>query len=79
VTIVALGAFGGTLVGTLIASQSAHRRGACAALHMAAAHGFLDNRQQRVVMRALATAGNPDVEFFPGGFRAMQRACSPRA
>ena len=40
-------------------------------LHMAAAYGYLDERQQRVVMRTLATAINPDVDFFPGGDRAL--------
>jgi hypothetical protein len=37
---------------------------ACTALHMAAACGYLDERQQRVVMRTLATTINPNVDFF---------------
>jgi hypothetical protein len=42
---------------------------------MAAACGYLDERQQRVVMRTLATAINPDVDFFPDGYRALRDAC----
>jgi hypothetical protein len=42
---------------------------------MAAAHGYLDDRQQRVVMRALATAMNPEAHLFPGGYAAMRQAC----
>ncbi|NJO34828.1 MAG: hypothetical protein HC869_18610 [Rhodospirillales bacterium] len=59
-----------------MADRTAPRKGACAALHMAAAHGYLDERQQRVVMRALVTVINPDVESFPGGYRAMREACT---
>ena len=75
-TCLALGALGGSIVGATAANRSAHQTGACTALHMAAAHGYLDERQQRVVMRALATAINPDVDLFPGGYRAMREACS---
>ena len=72
----AAGAIGGLIVGASMADRTAHRKGACMALHMAAAHGYLDERQQRVVMRALVTAINPDVESFSGGYRAMRDACA---
>ena len=69
---IALGALGGSIVG----GSMAHQKGACADLHMASAYRYLDERQQRVVMRSLATAINPHVDFFPGGYRAMREACS---
>ena len=72
---IALGALGGLIVGGSMTSRAAHQKGACAALHMAAAYGYLDERQQRVVMRSVATALNPDVDSFPGGYRAMREAC----
>ena len=75
VSCVAVGALGGWIIGGSMTSRAAHQKGACAALHMAAAYGYLDERQQRVVMRALATAINPDVDFFPGGYRALRDAC----
>lgn len=55
------------------------QQGACAALHMAAAHGYLDERQQRVVMHALGTALNPQADLFPGGYRALRVACTEAA
>jgi hypothetical protein len=55
------------------------QQGACAALHMAATHGYLDERQQRVVMHALATALNPQADLFPGGYRALREACGAAA
>lgn len=72
---IAVGALGGWIVGGSMTSRAAHQKGACAALHMAAAYGYLDERQQRVVMRTLATAINPDVDFFPGGYRVLRDAC----
>jgi hypothetical protein len=72
----AAGAIGGLIVGASMTDGTAHRKGACVALHMAAAHGYVDERQQRVVMRALVTAINPDVESFSGGYRAMREACA---
>ena len=72
---IALGALGGSIIGGSMTSRAAHQKGACAALHMAAAYGYLDERQQRVVMRSVATALNPDVDSFPGGYRAMREAC----
>ena len=72
---IALGALGGSIVVGSMTSRAAHQKGACAALHMAAAYGYLDERQQRVVMRSVATALNPDVDSFPGGYRAMREAC----
>jgi len=72
----ALGALAGAIAGMSLSGGVAQHKGACAALHMAAARGYLDERQQRVVMRTLTTAINPDVELFPGGYRAMREACA---
>lgn len=75
VACLAVGAAGGLLIGASAANHSAHDKGACAALNMAAAYGYLDARQQRVVMRSLTTAVNPDVDSF-SGYRAVREACS---
>jgi hypothetical protein len=70
-----VGALAGSVAASSIAGRSPHQDGACIALRMAATYGYLDERQQRVVMRALATATNPDAHLFPGGYRAMRQAC----
>ena len=70
-----LAALAGLIVGWSMADRSAHRNGACIAVHMAAALGYLDEQQQRRVMHALVTAVNPEVDHFPGGHRAMRQAC----
>src|SRR5262245_36115342 len=69
------GALAGSVAASSMSGGSAHHDGACLALRMAAAHGYLDERQQRVVMRTLATALNPEAHLFPGGYDAMRRAC----
>lgn len=74
-TFLALGAFGGVVAGRVTANAAGHREGACIALNMAAALGYLDDRQRHAVMRILATAVNPDVDLFPGGRRAIAQAC----
>jgi len=74
-TFFALGAGAGLVAGRVTANAAGHREGACIALNMAAALGYLDERQQRAVMRTLATAVNPDVDLFPGGHRAVVQAC----
>ena len=71
----AIGALAGTVAAGSMAARSPHQDGACIALRMAAAYGYLDDRQQRVVMRALATATNPEAHLFPGGYPAMRQAC----
>lgn len=55
---------------------SGEMRGACMALDMAEAHGALDERQRRVVMRALATSASTHATHFIGGLRGLQDACS---
>ncbi len=71
----ALSVLAGLVVGRSTASTAAHQEGACIALQMAAALGYLDDRQQRMLMLSLATAINPDMDLFPGGHRAMRQTC----
>jgi hypothetical protein len=69
------GAFAGSVTASSVTGRTAHQEGACIALRMAAAYGYLDERQRRVVMRTLTTVANPDAELFPGGYRGMLRTC----
>jgi hypothetical protein len=62
-----------------MANRAAHRTGACIALNMAAALGYLDADQQRRLRHALSTALNPDVELFSGGRPSLQEACGATA
>ena len=62
-----------------MATRSAHRTGACIALNMAAALGYLDARQQRQVRHALVTAINPDSDLFTGGRPSLREACNAGA
>jgi hypothetical protein len=77
--LVLLGAVAGLAAGQTMATRSAHRTGACAALNMAAALGYLDTEQQRRVRYALATAVNPDVELFAGDTPSLRGTCSAAA
>ncbi len=70
-----VGVLAGSVAAGSIAGRSPHQDGACMALRMAAAYGYLDERQQRVVMRALATATNTEAHLFPGGYRGIRQAC----
>jgi hypothetical protein len=58
-----------------MAKRSAHRTGACIALNMAGALGYLDADQQRRVRHALATAINPDADLFLGGRPSLREVC----
>jgi len=64
--LVLAGAVAGLAAGQAMAARSARQAGACIALNMAAALGYLDAEQQRRVRNALATAINPDVDLFTG-------------
>jgi hypothetical protein len=77
--LVALVFFAGFFVASLTIGRqlqdAGHRRGACIALHMAAAHGYLDGHQQRVVTHALASAINPHLDRFSGGHARLRQTC----
>jgi hypothetical protein len=74
--LVLLGAVAGLAAGQTMAARSAHRTGACAALNMAAALGYLDAEQHRRVRQALATAVNPDVDLFAGSAPSLRDSCN---
>jgi hypothetical protein len=73
------GAVAGLAAGQAMAQRAAHRAGACSALNMAAALGYLDAAQQRRVRYALATALNPDVDLFLSGRPSLREACAAGA
>src|SRR5262245_2838771 len=79
VALVLLGAVAGLAAGQALAQRSAHRTGACNALNMAAALGYLDTEQQRRVQHALATAANPEADLFSGGRHSLPEPCSTGA
>lgn len=76
--LVLAGAVAGLAAGQTMATRSAHQAGACIALNMAAALGYLDAEQQRQVRHALVTAINPDLDLFSGGRPRLQEACGAR-
>jgi 2-methylcitrate dehydratase PrpD len=76
VALVLAGAVGGMVAGQAIAGRSAHQTGACMALNMAAALGYLDAEQQRQVRHALVTAINPDADLLSGARPSLQETCS---
>jgi hypothetical protein len=53
-----------------------HSHGACVAMDMAAAYGFLDDVKRKIVTRALAHGNNPYAAHFPGGYRALTKTCA---
>jgi 2-methylcitrate dehydratase PrpD len=76
VALVLAGAVAGLAAGQAMATRSAHQTGACIALNMAAALGYLDAEQQRRVRHALATAINPDVDLFLGSRPSLRERCT---
>jgi hypothetical protein len=79
IALVLSGAVAGLAAGQSMATRSAHRTGACIALNMAAALGYLDAQQQRQVRHALVTAINPDADLFTGGRPSLREACGAGA
>src|SRR5262245_51493418 len=77
--LVLAGAVVGLAAGRSMAARSAHQAGACIALNMAVALGYLDAQQHRQVRHALATAINPDVDLFTGGGSHLREACQAGA
>jgi hypothetical protein len=76
VALLLLGAAAGAAGSQRIVAQAAHHAGACAALRMAAALGYLDAEQQRRVRNALVTAINPDADLFAGFRPSAAETCS---
>jgi uncharacterized membrane protein len=73
------GTVAGLAAGQAMAQRAAHRAGACSALNMAAALGYLDAEQRRQVRHALSTALNLDVDLFLGGRPSLREACAAGA
>jgi hypothetical protein len=79
VALLLAGGVAGLAAGQSMASRAAHRTGACIALNMATALGYLDAEQRRRVRHALSTALNPEVDLFSGGRPSLKEACAPTA
>jgi hypothetical protein len=62
-----------TLLG---AAPRLQREGACIAMDMAMAYGFLDEPKRRVVTRAISETANPYAGRFTGGYRKLNDACA---
>jgi hypothetical protein len=77
--LVLAGGVAGLAAGQSMANRAAYRTGACSALNMAAALGYLDAEQQRRLRRALSTALNPDVDLFSAGRSSLQETCGAGA
>jgi hypothetical protein len=69
------GGVAGLAAGQTMANRAAHRAGACSALNMAAALGYLDADQQRRLRHALGTALNADADLFTAGRRELREPC----
>jgi hypothetical protein len=55
---------------------SAHAHGACVAMDMASAYGFLDETKRKIVTRALTQQHNSYAPHFSGGYHALTTACA---
>ncbi len=72
----------GALSGALLAwngyravNTSDYAMGACTALEMAAAYGYLDETAKRIVVRSLASVQNPNAQHFPDRHRDLVAIC----
>jgi hypothetical protein len=51
-------------------------KGACIAMDMATAYGFLDDTKRKIVTRALTQSNNPYAPRFPASYRALTAGCA---
>jgi hypothetical protein len=76
-------ALAGLLAGIILArptsGTASHAEGACIAMDMATAYGFLDETKRKIVTRALTQANNPYAGRFPDGYRELNATCSDLA
>ena len=49
--------------------------GACIAMDMAMAYGYLDEPKRKILTRPIVGDMNPYLDRFPGGHRALSAAC----
>lgn len=68
----------GLMVGIMVvrSSGTGHAQGACIALDMATAYGFLDDTKRKIITRSLSQANNPYAAHFSGGYRAVSATCA---
>ena len=50
--------------------------GACVAMDMATAYGFLDDTKRKMVTRALTQSNNPYVTRFPSHYSTLIAGCA---
>jgi hypothetical protein len=75
VGLMAVSAAAGAVMATSTSSPRLYRDGACIAMDIATAYGFLDEPKRKIVTRAIADAANPYAGRFAGGYRALTEAC----
>jgi hypothetical protein len=70
----------GLVAGLLLARPgggiATHSQGACIAMDVATAYGFLDETKRRIVTRALTQANNPYAARFPRRYRSLADICA---
>jgi hypothetical protein len=57
------------------ASRAHHRDGACIALDLAMAHGFIDEPRRKMVARAITAPTNPYAARFGSDYHALVASC----
>ena len=71
-----VGLVAGITLARPVGGHTSHAEGACIAMDLATAYGFLDETKRKVVTRALSQANNPYAGNFPAGYRALTATCA---
>ena len=72
----ALSAVLASVATSIAVAPKLHREGACIAMDIAMAFGFVDEHKRKVVTRAITDGGNPYAGRFTGGYRKLNEACA---
>jgi hypothetical protein len=79
IVIATMAALAGLLAGIVLvrpaSGTATHAEGACIAMDLAMAYGFLDETKRKIVTRGLTLENNPYAGRFPGGYRALTATC----
>jgi hypothetical protein len=75
-TLMVLSALAAHVITLLDVTPRLQREGACIAMDMATAYGFIDEPKRKVVTRAISETGNPHAGRFTGGYRKLNDACA---
>ena len=75
-SLMVLSALLGSLVTSSAMAPKLNREGACIAMDVAMAYGFVDEHKRKVVTRAITDTSNPYASRFTGGYRKLNEACS---